>query len=127
MTAITVISTKMSPGASKLNPYAAEYVPLAKRGENAGKPAPVNSYSSIAFLDSSSHENTVPLQPDEGHNVEYDQDGENEADEGQQVEIDVAYLQTQFPTISEQSLLDVYCVNEYDLDAAHDMLSQLEV
>ncbi|KAF7830225.1 polyadenylate-binding protein-interacting protein 5-like [Senna tora] len=36
------------------------------------------------------------------------------------------YLRMAFPGISDQSLVDVYIVNRGDLDAAIDMLSQLE-
>uniref|UniRef100_A0A7N0TAX3 CUE domain-containing protein n=1 Tax=Kalanchoe fedtschenkoi TaxID=63787 RepID=A0A7N0TAX3_KALFE len=90
----------MSPGPSKLNPYAAAYVPIAKRRDDASNLAHVDSDSSKAFAG--------------GH-----------ADGGQ-LEMDLAYLQTLFPSISEQSLSDVYFVNDCDLDAAYDMLSQLE-
>ncbi|KAJ4951343.1 hypothetical protein NE237_028175 [Protea cynaroides] len=42
-------------------------------------------------------------------------------------EMDLAYLGVMFPGISNQSLSDVYSVNEGDLDASVEMLHQLEV
>lgn len=42
-------------------------------------------------------------------------------------ELDLAYLAAAFPSISEQSLVDVYCANSGDLEASVDMLIQLEV
>ncbi|KAJ1414068.1 Ubiquitin system component Cue [Sesbania bispinosa] len=44
----------------------------------------------------------------------------------EELDIDMEYLRMAFPGISDQSLLDVYNVNNGDLDAAIDMLSQLE-
>ncbi|RWR77488.1 polyadenylate-binding protein-interacting protein 6 [Cinnamomum micranthum f. kanehirae] len=41
-------------------------------------------------------------------------------------ELDLAYLAAAFPSISEQSLVDVYCANFGDLEASVDMLIQLE-
>uniref|UniRef100_A0A7N0VJM1 CUE domain-containing protein n=2 Tax=Kalanchoe fedtschenkoi TaxID=63787 RepID=A0A7N0VJM1_KALFE len=113
----------MSLGSSKLNPYAAAYVPIAKRMNDASKVAPAHSDSGkelhseerahmlYGFLDSSSQE--------------YSQVAGSRGDDGQ-LEMDLAYLQTLFPSVSEESLIDVYSVNGCDLDAAYDMLSQLE-
>ncbi|XP_058074701.1 polyadenylate-binding protein-interacting protein 6-like isoform X2 [Magnolia sinica] len=42
-------------------------------------------------------------------------------------EMELAYLGTQFPGLSEQSLADVYFANDGDLDASIDMLNQLEL
>ncbi|XLR36246.1 hypothetical protein S83_064146 [Arachis hypogaea] len=42
-------------------------------------------------------------------------------------DMDVEYLRMQFPGISEESLRDVYMVNECDIDAAVEMLNQLEL
>ncbi|XP_010254208.1 PREDICTED: polyadenylate-binding protein-interacting protein 6-like [Nelumbo nucifera] len=41
-------------------------------------------------------------------------------------EMDLAYLQSMFPSISAQSLADVYSANAGDLEASVDMLRQLE-
>ncbi|XP_020549982.1 polyadenylate-binding protein-interacting protein 6 isoform X1 [Sesamum indicum] len=41
--------------------------------------------------------------------------------------MDLAYLQINFPGISEESLSDVYLANKCDLDSAVDMLNQLEM
>ncbi|KAL5975174.1 hypothetical protein ACLOJK_031853 [Asimina triloba] len=41
-------------------------------------------------------------------------------------EVELAYLVTQFPDLSEQSLADVYFANDGDLDASIEMLNQLE-
>ncbi|XP_038900178.1 polyadenylate-binding protein-interacting protein 5-like [Benincasa hispida] len=43
-----------------------------------------------------------------------------------EVNMDLELLQVSFPGLSEQSLTDVYFANKGDLDAAIDMLSQLE-
>ncbi|KAG5121705.1 hypothetical protein JHK84_040045 [Glycine max] len=45
----------------------------------------------------------------------------------EEVDMDLEYLRMNFPGISYQSLVDVYNVNSGDLDAAIDMLSQLEL
>ncbi|KAG8381878.1 hypothetical protein BUALT_Bualt05G0018600 [Buddleja alternifolia] len=42
-------------------------------------------------------------------------------------DMDLAYLQMTFPGISEESLSDVYLANICDLDAAVDMIHQLEI
>nr|DAD44766.1 TPA_asm: hypothetical protein HUJ06_002996 [Nelumbo nucifera] len=42
-------------------------------------------------------------------------------------EMDLAYLATMFPSLSDQSLVDVYSANAGDLEASVDMLHQLEV
>ncbi|XP_042484789.1 polyadenylate-binding protein-interacting protein 6-like [Macadamia integrifolia] len=42
-------------------------------------------------------------------------------------EMDLEYLGVMFPFISDQSLADVYSVNEGDVEASVDMLQQLEV
>uniref|UniRef100_A0A7N0TA35 CUE domain-containing protein n=1 Tax=Kalanchoe fedtschenkoi TaxID=63787 RepID=A0A7N0TA35_KALFE len=124
----------MSPGPSKLNPYAAAYVPIAKRRDDASNLAHVDSDSSKAFAGSSSQNATEFVSEEKGHilssfldysSQEYSQVAGGHADGGQ-LEMDLAYLQTLFPSISEQSLSDVYFVNDCDLDAAYDMLSQLE-
>lgn len=44
----------------------------------------------------------------------------------EELEMDVEYLQMQFPGLSDQSIADVYLANKGDLDATIDMLSQLE-
>ncbi|KAL0330792.1 UNVERIFIED_CONTAM: Polyadenylate-binding protein-interacting protein 6 [Sesamum angustifolium] len=41
--------------------------------------------------------------------------------------MDLAYLQINFPGISEESLSDVYLASKCDLDSAVDMLNQLEI
>nr|XP_027081676.1 polyadenylate-binding protein-interacting protein 6-like [Coffea arabica] len=41
-------------------------------------------------------------------------------------DIDLAYLQMTFPSVSEESLADAYKANNYDLDATIDMLTHLE-
>uniref|UniRef100_A0A7N0VNH3 CUE domain-containing protein n=1 Tax=Kalanchoe fedtschenkoi TaxID=63787 RepID=A0A7N0VNH3_KALFE len=111
----------MSLGSSKLNPYAAAYVPIAKRMNDASQVAPAHSDSGKELP---SEERAHMLSGFSSQ--EYSQVAGSRGDDGQ-LEMDLAYLQTSFPSVSEESLIDVYSVNGCDLDAAYDMLSQLEV
>ncbi|KAK7320718.1 hypothetical protein VNO77_30447 [Canavalia gladiata] len=138
----------MKPQASSLNPYAASYIPLSKRetdgrtslierdsgnyggtvwfqthqetasdqrlvNSSTGKPVafPVKSQPASSSYSSSS-QNVVELTDKQLLDEELD--------------MDIEYLRMTFPGISDQSLVDVYNVNRGDLDAAVDMLNQLE-
>lgn len=55
------------------------------------------------------------------------QDGTENDSTFEDYELDLAYLAGAFPSISEQSLVDVYLANAGDLEASIDMLIQLEL
>ncbi|KAL0407780.1 UNVERIFIED_CONTAM: Polyadenylate-binding protein-interacting protein 6 [Sesamum radiatum] len=146
----------MKTTASSLNPYAASYVPLSKRGV-----ADVNrEFSSAQELNRGSDpvwfghqpKNTLPqgqhqnisdsyasaVQTAEFSKQKDHHGGEffastsqypNEVPEKSNFDddMDLAYLQMTFPGISYDSLHDVYLANNHDLDAAVDMLNQLEI
>ncbi|XP_057727814.1 polyadenylate-binding protein-interacting protein 6 [Arachis stenosperma] len=126
---------------SSLNPYAASYVPLSKReshgatadpfqsppyhaaqnqhhqfhsSASASKPVAETFQGNINNPASSSY-GSVPTGFVDNQFADYDPD------------MDVEYLRMQFPGISEESLRDVYMVNECDIDAAVEMLNQLEL
>lgn len=135
-------------GASSLNPYAASYVPLFKRGV-----ADVNKEFAVAQEFYSGNANTFPRgqqqsvsqiypqnQTAEHHIWEDHRSSEFVASTSQypkeatekpkmveEFDMDLAYLQMIFPEISEESLSDVYLANRCDLDCAVEMLNQLEV
>ncbi|XP_050364517.1 polyadenylate-binding protein-interacting protein 5-like [Argentina anserina] len=144
----------MKPGVSSLNPYAAAYIPLSKREVDDrayatskesnrnndavwfGGPQNMtqNQNYSKAYLGSNSPGTAAVLSPkafavnhypahgsygSSSHNV-------NEVTENEEFDMNLDYLQMQFPGISEQSLADVYLANKGDLEATIDMLNQLE-
>ncbi|KAJ4958199.1 hypothetical protein NE237_025310 [Protea cynaroides] len=146
----------MKPGNSSLNPYATSYIPLSKLEEHnkafgliAGHP---ENGDGTAWSGAPSEKQQVTKQNhvqaetsvDLIHGIEELLVSENGTQKGNAVyrslsdmtgkqrthedsEMDLAYLAILFPGISDQSLADVYNVNEGDLDASVDMLHQLEV
>ncbi|XP_042496430.1 polyadenylate-binding protein-interacting protein 5-like [Macadamia integrifolia] len=136
----------MKPGNSSLNPYAVSYIPLSKRVETgdgtswSGAPSEnhqvtkQNKVQGEASLDFSIHGIEKLLDSEDGtqkgthDSWSRNLNGKTEKQGTQEdSEIDLAYLSAMFPGISDQSLADVYSVNEGDLDASVDMLHQLEV
>lgn len=135
----------MKPRKSSLNPYAAAYVPMAKRDTN------VRSY---VTEDSKDYNGTVWFQPPQyttndvqlvEKNAQRLSPGKNQPASSsyfsspqsvaqltenqymdEELDIDLEYLRMTFPGISDESLVDVYNVNSGDLEAAIEMLSQLE-
>ncbi|KAI3454053.1 hypothetical protein Pfo_010716 [Paulownia fortunei] len=149
----------MKTGASSLNPYAASYVPLFKRGVadvnkefNSGQE--LNSGNEVVWL-GHQLDNTLPQGQHQNVSQSYahsagaiqtaefskrkDHHGgeffastsqypnEIQSNFDEEFDMDLAYLQMTFPGISEESLSDVYLANRCDLDAAVDMLNQLEI
>ena len=146
----------MKPGGSSLNPYAASYIPLAKREMN-------DQYVVTAERDSNSHDAAIWYQTPQHirgdhhfHNFDTHATEKLHAADGfhmksqpasspygsssqnvavmtdkqmldEEADMDLEYLRMTFPGISYQSLSDVYMINRGDLDAAIDMLGQLEV
>ncbi|CAK9179204.1 unnamed protein product [Ilex paraguariensis] len=130
----------MKAGTSTLNPYAASYVPLSKRGAADGnkdyksgneavwlgphsegttkkqqqiaEDPTLKGYPVQGFYGSSSHN---PREMTEKHTMD------------EVFDMDLAYLQMTFPGVSDESLFDVYLANKGDLEATIDMLNQLEL
>ena len=145
----------MKPGGSSLNPYAASYIPLARREMN-------DQYAVTAEKDLNSNDATIWYQTPkhirgDHHFRNFDAHAEKlPAADGfhmksqpafssygsssqnvavmtdkqmldEEADMDLEYLRMTFPGISYQSLVDVYIVNSGDLEAAIEMLTQLEV
>ncbi|EEF45949.1 polyadenylate-binding protein-interacting protein 5 [Ricinus communis] len=138
----------MKPGVSRLNPYAASYVPLSKR-EAAGKtevPGLTTKSShagdqTIWFgpaehtTQKKQHEKTsdydLSVLKSHTFHVAYGSSSQNPDDltEKQTVNEDydiLEFLQASFPGVSDESLNDVYKANKCDLEATIDMLNHLE-
>ncbi|KAK8695257.1 hypothetical protein V6N13_000424 [Hibiscus sabdariffa] len=131
----------MKHGVSSLNPYAASYIPLAKREANENAWFEPSSHFAHkphygnAYLDSVAH-GTRKHQVAEGSAVKsYPALGSlknpGEVIEKQFVDeefdMDLEYLRMTFPGLSNESLMDVYLANEGDFEATVDMLNQLEM
>ncbi|WJX09872.1 hypothetical protein P8452_00660 [Trifolium repens] len=136
----------MKPRQSSLNPYAAAYVPVSKRDTSVRfYPAEEDNNSSQEY------DGTVWFQPPQYRTNDVEKNAQRLAPVKNQpasssyfsspqsvaqltenqymdeeLDIDLEYLRMTFPGISDESLVDVYNVNSGDLDAAIDMLSQLE-
>ncbi|PPD86459.1 hypothetical protein GOBAR_DD16590 [Gossypium barbadense] len=143
----------MKPGVSSLNPYAASYIPLAKReasdnvtakdikhgNENAWfKPSShfaYNPHSSNAFLGSSAYGtekhqvaegSAVKSHPAHGSLMQNPGEMTDKQIVDEEFDMDLEYLRMTFPGLSNESLLDVYLANDGDFEATVDMLNQLE-
>ncbi|OUZ99692.1 Ubiquitin system component Cue [Macleaya cordata] len=144
----------MKSRVSSLNPYAASFVPLAKQKPyykmETSKKTCEDSYSSETKAPSRSPEVTkqshqIPgpggkelLSSEdckkEGHKIHGSYDSDFSIPNGmtekqyldEATEMDLAYLATLFPGLSDQSLAYVYSANGDDLDASVDMLKLLE-
>ncbi|KAJ0091122.1 hypothetical protein Patl1_12833 [Pistacia atlantica] len=141
----------MKPGVSSLNPYAAAYVPLSKRGGfDRTEPTTNDSqtgnetawYTQPAHVTQNQHQSKVSLasfahgakkgpSPEQSSVKNYPVHGSYGSSSSKQMmeeeyDMDMAYLQMSFPGLSDQSLDDVYNANKHDLEATIDMLTQLE-
>ncbi|KAB2076623.1 hypothetical protein ERO13_A06G047900v2 [Gossypium hirsutum] len=143
----------MKPGVSSLNPYAASYIPLAKReasdnvtakdikhsNENAWfKPSShfaYNPHSSNASLGSSAYGtekhqvaegSAVKSHPAHGSLMHNPGEMTDKQIVDEEFDMDLEYLRMSFPGLSNESLLDVYLANDGDFEATVDMLNQLE-
>lgn len=134
----------MKPGVSSLNPYAASYVPLAKRetkdrdvkrgNETAWfEPSPHYSNASFESVTRGTGKHQVPeastLKSNTSHGSLMQNPGEMTDKQimDEEFDMDLEFLRMTFPGLSNQSLLDVYLANNGDLEASVDMLNQLEV
>ncbi|KAH6774250.1 hypothetical protein C2S51_012654 [Perilla frutescens var. frutescens] len=138
-------------GSSSLNPYAASYVPLFKRGAaDVNKENEVGHYGHrpVNTFPQGQHQNVSQSHPQSAgatQTAEYSKWKDHRSNEfvastsqypnempgkpnvDEDFDMDLAYLQMTFPGISEESLSDVYLANKCDLDSAVDMLNQLEI
>lgn len=145
----------MKQRGSSLNPYAACYIPVARREADGGTSVAYNDYKSyegpVGFQTpqhptqdqhifhlsthasqklSTSQAYHVKSQPQSSSSGSAVQGAVQMIDKqllDEDSDMDLEYLRMTFPGISDQSLYDVYLVNGRDLDAAIDMLSLLEV
>ncbi|MFQ6638320.1 hypothetical protein Gotur_016269 [Gossypium turneri] len=130
----------MKPEVSSLNPYAASYIPLAKREGSIAKDIKAGNES--AWFDPSSRSNAslesaipgignhpVALKSDPGHGSLMQNQGEMSGEQimDEEFDMDLEYLRMMFPGLSNDSVLDVYMANNGDLEATIDMLNQLEM
>lgn len=125
---------------SKLNPYAASYIPLVKR--ETTKSSESNHQSAwYGLADHELHDRQHDKAPSiSGVSTNKSQfafgfygsssQKPNEVEEkrvlDEEYEMDLDYLRMIFPGISDESLGDVYMANNCDLEASIDMLNQLE-
>lgn len=151
--AVFLCTEAMKPGMSSLNPYAAAYIPLSKREADDRTYLTAKDSKSInetnwlgnhnqqhfqASLKCDAHgmakqlsQEAFTMKSHPGHGS-YGASSQNvnevaERMMDEEFDLDLVYLQMNFPGISDQSLTDVYLANKGDLGATIDMLSQLEV
>ncbi|XP_022749550.1 polyadenylate-binding protein-interacting protein 5-like isoform X2 [Durio zibethinus] len=144
----------MKPGVSSLNPYAASYIPLAKREANDIVTAKdIKHENKTAWFEPSSHfahnpphysnvsldsvthgtkkhqiPETSALKSNPSHDSLMLNPGEMTDKQimDEEFDMDLEYLRMAFPGLSNESLVDVYLANNGDLEATVDMLNQLE-
>ncbi|CAJ1972139.1 unnamed protein product [Sphenostylis stenocarpa] len=142
----------MRPLSSSLNPYAASYVPLSKRGADGRTTLTekdsknydgnvwfqtrqdatndhqlINSSSERLFKPESFPTKSQPASSSYTSSSQSVAEVTESQLLAEELDMDLEYLRITYPGISYQSLVDVYNVNNGDLDAAIDMLSQLEL
>ncbi|GAB4837445.1 hypothetical protein Ancab_002310 [Ancistrocladus abbreviatus] len=123
-------------GVSTLNPYAESYIPLAKQDASRMSEEYKTVLEKVVAPDTcgtqkfpNSDDSKLKAQHIDDPPVIQPQDVNEIADKkfmDEEFEMDLAYLQMTFPSVSDQSLIDVYSANRGDLEAAVDMLSHLE-
>ncbi|KAL8110006.1 hypothetical protein AgCh_025934 [Apium graveolens] len=141
----------MKAGTFSLNPYAASYIPISRRGisdenkgfevtENASRsvdgPQPVisttnNQYQmarqSYNVQGTVSEDSKLKSHSVHGSSSQYPNEMTEKQKLDEQSDMDLTYLQLTFPGVSDDSLSVAYLANSGDLDATIDMLVQLEV
>ncbi|KAE9609209.1 hypothetical protein Lal_00020232 [Lupinus albus] len=115
---------------SSLNPYAASYVPLSKR-ESAGRTLVTDkgseNHDSIKMTgDFQTNSQFASNSYDSSSSLNRVQLADNQFTDEDHIDLDIEFLKMSFPGISEESLREVYMLSRDDLDAAIDMLTQLE-
>ncbi|KAK1375862.1 polyadenylate-binding protein-interacting protein 5 [Heracleum sosnowskyi] len=139
----------MKGATSSLNPYAAAYIPLSKRGISDGNkdfeltasksgdegPQPASATTHTQYQKAPQSYNvhgTVSEDPKlkgqtYGSSSLYPDEITEKHKLDDDSDMDLTYLQMTFPGVSDESLSDVYLINKGDLDATVDMLNQLEL
>lgn len=146
----------MKAGTFSLNPYAASYIPISRRGisdenkgfeltENASRsgdeafghgPQPVisttnNQYQmsrqSYTVQGTVSEDSKLKSHSVHGSSSQYPNEITEKHKWDEQRDMDLTYLLMTFPGVSDDSLSVVYLANSGDLDATIEMLVQLEV
>ncbi|KAE8654493.1 CTC-interacting domain 5, putative isoform 2 [Hibiscus syriacus] len=129
----------MKPGASSLNPYAASYIPLARRDANDHiKAKDVEHGNETSWFEYASHYthnphynnaslDSVTPGAEKTHFAEASVQKNNDPNMDVEFDMDLEYLRMTFPGLSNESILDVYLANNEDLEATVDMLNQLEM
>lgn len=152
----SLCTIKMKAGTSTLNPYAQSYIPLSKRGPPDGNKDFKSSGTETGGAKLASSMGSQPWDPTAQAQQSYMPSGADafsstshsklkytaqefqssslhnhseleKAILDEEFDMDLAYLQTLFPGISDESLSDVYFANKGDVDATVDMLNHLEV
>ncbi|XAR69331.1 hypothetical protein NMG60_11000871 [Bertholletia excelsa] len=117
----------MSPGTSSLNPYAASYIPLSRRGSADANSDSVSAAEDCKSSNKTSHEEyTLKGNLVHGSSSKNSREMTEKQIMDEECDMDLAYLQMTFPYISDESLSDVYLANKGDLEATVEMLNQLE-
>nr|AFK41928.1 unknown [Lotus japonicus] len=129
----------MKPRRSSLNPYAAPYVPFTQRETNAGtsadgtvwfqSPKQVTQDQQLgtkSLLGAEALPVKIQPAPSSYTSSQNERDFTDNQITDIELDMNMEFLRMTFPGISDQSLEDVYNVNNGDVDATIDMLSQLE-
>ncbi|KAK4355442.1 hypothetical protein RND71_024413 [Anisodus tanguticus] len=140
----SVCTAPMKTGTSTLNPFAESYVPISKRGtpdgnKEASFPKEFKSGSEAVWLapgvTAARNQQQTPQIADQYKLKDYSAYGSPSHSPvgaigkqvlGEESYMDLAYLQMTFPGTSDESLSEVYLASKCDLEAAVDMLNQLE-
>ncbi|KZV34627.1 polyadenylate-binding protein-interacting protein 5 [Dorcoceras hygrometricum] len=143
----------MKPGSSTLNPHASSYIPLSKRVVYQSKDfnlllesqnesevlwlgdRPSNTQGQLGNVSSSYFPNAGAFQAavvskwkdHNGGGVYASSSFYERSNSDEESDMDMAYLQMEFPGISVESICEAYLANRGDLDATVDMLNHLEV
>lgn len=141
----SICTAPMKTGTSTLNPYAEAYVPISKRGapdgnKEARSPNEFKSGSEAVWLapgvTAVRNQLQTPQIADQYKLKDFSTYGSPSHSPvgsmgkevlGEESFMDLAYLQMNFPGMSDESLSEVYLANSCDIDAAVDMLNQLEL
>ncbi|KAK1370067.1 Polyadenylate-binding protein-interacting protein 6 [Heracleum sosnowskyi] len=120
----------MKAGTFSLNPYAASYIPISRRGlSDVNKGFELTEDASRSG-DEAFGQGPQPVISTTNNQYQmarqsYTVQEKNKWDE--QRDMDLTYLQMTFPGVSDDSLSVVYLANSGDLDATIEMLVQLEL
>ncbi|XP_047338120.1 polyadenylate-binding protein-interacting protein 6 [Impatiens glandulifera] len=130
----------MKSGTSSLNPYAAAYIPLSRRNTawQDTDPKSKNETGKVGLHTKGVAWNQHQASDEYmmkgkitygsyGSTSQSSKDRFDKANLTEEFDMDLTYLQMTFPGISDESLAEVYLANKRDLEAAVEMLRQLEL